>query len=247
MINNNEEWKEIEISEQNKKADIIDKYGFDIYEKFKKQNSKEAIRKRIIIKRATIIIGIVIIITILVSSWSSSMRFKYERRRISNLEDIYQLDFTEKAINTDITGNGFLTYKIAEIPEIEVHAISKKDDNVFIEDTEARIYKYFFDVWNDLDKNKFKVEEYYEDYTYKLHTKKNWILKFKTYIEVNNYEELLEATETIIKFRKYMSYPQIIVESYIKYNDNFILPHNASIQTDDEIRKSAKEQFLSIK
>lgn len=25
MINNNEEWKEIEISEQNKKADIIDK------------------------------------------------------------------------------------------------------------------------------------------------------------------------------------------------------------------------------
>ena len=64
---------------------------------------------------------------------------------------------------------------------------------------------------------------------------------------MNNYEELLEATETIIKFRKYMSYPQIIVESYIKYNDNFILPHNASIQTDDEIRKSAKEQFLSIK
>ena len=114
MINNNEEWKEIEISEQNKKADIIDKYGFDIYEKFKKQNSKEAIRKRIIIKRATIIISIVIIITILVSSWSSSI-------------------------------------------------------------------------------------------------------------------------------------PQIIVESYIKYNDNFILPHNASIQTDDEIRKSAKEQFLSIK
>lgn len=78
------------------------------------------------------------------------MRLKYERRRISNLEDIYQLDFSEKAINTDITGNGFLTYKIVEIPEIEV-------------------------------------------------------------------------------------------------NDNFILPHNASIQTDDEIRKSAKEQFLSIK
>ncbi len=92
----------------------------------KSKTQKEAIRKRIIIKRATIIIGIVIIITILVSSWSSSMRFKYERRRISNLEDIYQLDFTEKAINTDITGNGFLTYKIAEIPEIEVHAISKK-------------------------------------------------------------------------------------------------------------------------
>ena len=72
MINNNEEWKEIEISEQNKKADIIDKYGFDIYEKFKKQNSKEAIRKRIIIKRATIIIGIVIIITILLRNGAMS-------------------------------------------------------------------------------------------------------------------------------------------------------------------------------
>lgn len=247
MINNNEEWKEIEVSEQNKKTNIIDKYGFDIYEKFQKQNSKEAIKRRRIIKRATIIICIVTIITIIVSSWFSSIRSKYERSRISNLEDIYQLNFSEKAINTDITGNGFLTYKIAEIPEIEVHAVSKKEDNAFIEDTEARIYKYFFDTWNDLDKNKFKVEEYYEDYTYKLHTKKDWILKFKTYIEVNNYDELLDATETIIEFRKYMPYPQIIVGSYIKYNDNFILPHNASIQTDDEIRKSAKEQFLSIK
>lgn len=90
MIDNNEEWKEIEISEQNKKADIIDKYGFDIYEKFKKQNSKEAIKRRSIIKRTAIIIGIVIIITIIVSSWSSSMKFKYARSRIRNLEDIYQ-------------------------------------------------------------------------------------------------------------------------------------------------------------
>ena len=48
MINNNEEWKEIEISEQNKKADIIDKCVFDIYEKFKSKTQKRRLEKELL-------------------------------------------------------------------------------------------------------------------------------------------------------------------------------------------------------
>ena len=58
---------------------------------------------------------------------------------------------------------------------------------------------------------------------------------------------MLNATETIIKFRNYMNYPQIIVESYIKYDNKLILPHNVSNQKDDEIRESARTQFDLIK
>ncbi len=246
-MNNNGDWKEIEDFIQKEKNKTIEKYGFDIYENFQNKNSKEALKKRKHIKRTVIIINIILIIILILSCCLNLVQFKYKRTRISNLQSIYQLNFEEKSVNTDITGNGFLIYKIEEIPELEIHAIAKKNDNTFIEDVEAKIYKYFFDRWNNPDKNKFIVEESYDDYTYKLYRKKNWILRFKTYIEVNNYEEMLNATETIIKFRNYMNYPQIIVESYIKYDNKLILPHNVSNQKDDEIRESARTQFDLIK
>lgn len=237
-----EDWKEIEDFSKKEKENIIEKYGFDIYKNFPKKKFKKIGN----IKATVIFINIILIIVLILNCWISFVQFKYKIARITNLKSIYQLNFNEKTDNVDITGNGFLIYKIDEIPELEIHAISKKEDNTFIEDVESQMYKYFFDRWNDPEKNKFNVEESYEDYTYRFHTKKGWLLKFKTYIDVSNYEEMLKATEILIRFRNYMSFPQIIVESYIKYNNNLILPHNVSIQNDDEIRESAKNQFLSI-
>lgn len=237
-----EDWKEIEDFSKKEKENIIEKYGFDIYKNFPQKKFK----KRGNIKATVIFINIILIIVLILNCWISFVQLKYKTARITNLKSIYQLNFNEKTDNVDITGNGFLIYKIDEIPELEIHAISKKEDNTFIEDVESQMYKYFFDRWNDPEKNKFNVEESYEDYTYRFHTKKGWLLKFKTYIDVSNYEEMLKATEILIRFRNYMSFPQIIVESYIKYNNNLILPHNVSIQNDDEIRESAKNQFLSI-
>lgn len=245
-MNNNNDWKEIEDFIQKEKNKTIEKYGFDIYENFQKKNSKETFKKRKNIKRTVIIISIILIIIFILSCCFNLVQFKYKITRMNNLRSIYQLNFKEKSVDTDISGNEFLIYKIEEIPELEIHAIAKKYDNTFIEDVEAKIYKYFFDKWNNPDKNKFIVEESYDYYTCKL-SRKNWILKFKTYIEVNNYEEMLNATEIIIKFRNYMKYPQIIVKSYIKYDNKLILPHNVSNQKDDEIRESAKTQFDLIK
>ena len=242
---NKDDFEKIEYFERKDKENKLDKYGFDIYEKYealKRENTSEKIKKRRNIK---IIISIVVIFIITVSCWANFVQFKHKRARMIALKSVYQLDFKEEKVNTDITGNGFLIYKIEEIPELEIHAISTKDD-IFIEDFESRMYKYFFDRWNDSDKSKFVVEESYEDYTYGLHTKKNWLLKYKTYIEVSNYEEMLDATEIIIKFRDYMPYPQIIVESYIKYDNNYILPHNVSIQENDQVRESAIKLFLMI-
>lgn len=246
MAENNDDWKEIDTFAQKEKADMIEKYGLDLYEKFQKKTSKGSFKKRKNIKKIAIMINIVLIIVLVFICWANSIQLKYKLARINNLKSVYLMDFEEKIVNSDITGNGFFIYKIEEIPELEIHAISKKGDDTFVEDVEARIYKYFFERWNNPNKSKFNVEESYEDYTHGLHTQIDWILKFKTYIEVNNYEEMIEATETIIDFLDYMSYPQIIVESYIKYNNQLILPHNVSIQNDDEIRESAKVQFWSI-
>ncbi len=246
MLKDNNDWKEIEDFTQKERLDRIEKYGFDIYNQFERKTSKETLKKRKNIKKVVIIISIILIIILILSCWANFIQMKYKLARINNLKSIYLMDFEEKIVKSDITGNGFFIYKMREIPELEIHAISKKEDDTFIQDVEARMYQYFFEKWNSPNKSKFIVEENYEDCTYGWHTQKNWILEFETYIEVNSYEEMIDATEMIIEFIDYMSYPQIIVKSYIKYKNQFILPHNVSIQNDDEIRQSAKIQFWKI-
>lgn len=246
MPKNNDDWKEIENFAQKERLDRIEKYGMDIYNQFERKTSKETLQKRKNIKKVVIIISIILMIILVLSCWANFIQTKYKLARRNNLKSIYLMNFEEQIVKSDITGNGFFIYKMKEIPELEIHAISKKEDDTFIQDVDARMYKYFFEKWNSPNKNKFTVEESYADCTYGWHTQKNWILEFKTYIEVNSYEEMIEATEMIIEFIDYMSYPQIIVESYIKYKNQFILPHNVSLQNDDEIRQSAKTQFWNI-
>lgn len=246
MLKDNGDWKEIEDFTQKEKSDTIEKYGFDIYHEFERKTSKETLRKRKNIKKIVIIMSIILIIILLGSCWANFIQMKYKLARINNLKSIYLIDFEEKIVKSDITGNGFFIYKIKEIPELEIHAISKREDETFKQDADARIYQYFFDRWDSPNKSKFTVEESYEDCTYGWDTQENWILEFETYIEVNNYEEMIDATEMIIEFIDYMSYPQFIIKSYIKYKNQYILPHNVSIQSDDEIRQSAKIQFGNI-
>lgn len=239
-MGNKEDWEKIENFEQGKQINTINKYGFDIYENFQKKTSKEYFKKKRYFKRIIIVISIIILIFLILNYCLDI--FKY--MRINELNGQYSLSFNEEKAGLNIIGNGFLIYKVEEIPELEIHAFLHRANDIFIEDTTERMYKYFFEKWEDPDKSKFHVEESYEDYTYGLRKEKNWFLKFKTYIEVNSYEEMLEATEIIIRFRKYMSYPKMLIDSYIKYGDRFILPHNVSHQTDDEIREMAKKLFL---
>lgn len=239
-MSHKEDWEKIENFEQGKQINTINKYGFDIYENFKKKTSKEYLKKKNIFKRIITSISIIIFLFLILNYYLDILKYM----RINELNGQYSLSFNEKRAGLNITGNGFYIYNVEEIPELEIHGFLHRGNDIFIEDTTERMYKYFFEKWKDPDKSKFHIDESYEDYKYGLHTEKNWFLRFKTYIEVNSYEEMLEATEIIIKFRNYMSYPEMIIESYIKYGDRFILPHNVSHQTDEEIRNMAKSEFL---
>lgn len=196
-----------------------------------------------------IIKGIVIItfIIIMLSSIISTSQMK-NRRLIRSCMNIYlKEDFEEIPSNIDIWGNGFYIYKLENIPDLEIHAFFNKNKNVFIQDFNERIHKYFWEKWEDVNKESFVVKEEYEEYKLALTTKKSWILKYKTYIEVENYNEMLEAVETIIRFKKFMGeYSSIMASSYIKIGNEMILPNNVSPQTDDEIRESAKLQYIRI-
>lgn len=193
----------------------------------------------------TILIGTFILI--IFNSIISTSQIKYSRIRKNLMKTYCNNDVKEMASGTNIFGNGFYIYKLDNIPSIEIHSFFHKSKNIFVEDSSARICKYFWEKWEDAKKSDFIVYEKYEDYKYNFISKKGWILNYETYVEVKNYEEMLEAVETIIRFKKFMgNYSSIIIRSYIKIGNEMILPNNVSPQTNNEIRESAKRQYEEI-
>lgn len=77
--------------------------------------------------------------------------------------------------------------------------------------------------------------------------KKNWILEFRTYINVNNESEIQEATDAIIRLIDYLPNKNIIPLCYIRYKNHLILPKPSSgVKTDEEIRNIVEQEYKRI-
>ena len=111
---------------------------------------------------------------------------------------------------------------------------------------EDRVVKSYYDKWVDNYKENFKVNEKYEDCTYLWHREKNWIYSFEAYVNVSSYNEMIQATEAIIRFKNFMSHFDICEKFYIYYKNRRIYPSNFSFQSSEQVRKSAIDQFNRI-
>ena len=246
----NKDWEEIKEQDKKRKSNIIGQYGFDIEEYTKKKISKESQEKeKKRNKKIKIIIVLVIILGILLQLNSISMQGK------AKVEEKLINEMKSTAFNTDVEiiweqtywkGRGFYELKVKSIPDIVYNAVVTGDDfdeTGYSSDFQSRYYEYYFKKWEDEHKYKFVPNEIYEDCSYGLITKKNWRLTFYTYIEVNDYTEMLEATEDIIRLLEFIGNRNISVASYIKVGDEFIIPVG---KTNEEIRKNFKKQYEDI-
>lgn len=218
---------------ENKEIDMVKQFENMV-------NSKEKRKKRNFkIKLLVFVIILIMIIALIynMKSYTANIE-RINLLRIYGASE-YEIVYSKK----DLWQNGFYIYKVVDIPEIEIHTVYNKSENLFITDAESRYYKYYFEKWENENKDKFIVQESYEDYTCKNMKMEDWILNYSTYIEVSNYDELIEATNDIINFLDYMDNDKMLVKSYIKYGNKLILPHNASDQTKEDILKSAEIQF----
>jgi hypothetical protein len=243
MSNSKEDWEEIEKFIQNEKNKSINKYGIDINEELKKKTDKKIKSKNKNTKsiiRLIVILFIVILVYILICNIKST---KFNMQITSTIKDCCGENIEKIYSKTDLSGNGFYKYRVIDIPDIEIHVYAIEKENICIEDTYSRYYKYYFEKWQYDNKEKFTVQETYQDYKYKNITKEKWILNYQTYIEVTNYEEFIEATNDIINFIEYMGNNDVLIKSYIKFQDIMILPHNVSEQTAEQIMESAKKQW----
>lgn len=243
----NSDGDEINEYERKYKENIKEKYGFDFEEYSKKYLNKETILKNKRIKRIIIrVIFILLIIGVPIyfihwKALNNQIEIKKELVNIYNIEPIEG----EKGI--DILGNGYAIYKINEIPGIEIHTMFNTIEHNQNIDLNDRVFKYYFNKWTDSYKYKFKIEERYIDCKFWTIKKKNWILEFKTYIEVNNYDEMKAATKAIIRFVHFLPNQQILPSCYIKYKGQLIIPKSSTVlQSDEEMEEIAVKEFEII-
>lgn len=247
-MDNKNDWKELEKEQGIKDSSIIQQYGFDIKKYTEKTFSKKGLERRrkinILIK-----ISIPLIILFIIFTQINSVNIKLKARTIENIKSFIKLSGVDDVEiiwqKTYWAGAGFYTLKTLNPPNIEMNVLVS-EDNTISTDLSSRYYKYYFEKWEYENKYKFIVNESYEDYNYKTKTMKNGQFNYYTYIEVNNYEEMLQATEDIINFIEYMGNRSMIVRSYIKVNNSFIIPHGTQNESNEEIRESAKWQYNSL-
>ena len=174
-------------------------------------------------------------------------KMNIESYRMFNLQNIYStITLEENNYKYNLLGNGFYTYKVKEEPEVVAHSFTNTRKNIFLFDLDDRVVKHYYDKWIDDYKENFIVNEKYEDCRYLWHNEKSWIYSFEAYVNVSNYDEMMQATEAIIRFDNFMKHFDICEKFYIYYNNQKIYPHNASNGSDDYIRQSAITQFNKI-
>ena len=242
-MSEDKEWKEIKNEIESKDAEIVEKYGIDIRKKFIDITNKENILKK---KRRNFIIKIIydllvfVLITYLIYYFNS---YNNQVKMLKQLDSYSRNNIEFTSSDTNFWGNGFFEYTSKVTNNNVIHAYI--DNKVYESDINERYCKYFFEKWEDKDKNLFKVVETYTDYTVGWNTKKGWLLNYDLYLYANTMEELLYETEACIRFLEYMNQPTILVNCYIQMEDKLIRPITASGQDSELVRKNVIYQYYN--
>lgn len=181
------------------------------------------------------------------SIFVSIFKIYAKQQRISIIKQSLNASAEEIPIKINCLENGLYSYKTAKFSNDEIHALFVNYKNIFIHDATDRFHKHSFENWEDEDKDKFIISEYYEDIKHGFIKEKKWLLIYETYIETNTYEEVIKATDIIIKYNNYIG-NQIYIGSniYIKYKDNIIKPINSSGISEDSIKNNMKRMYNEI-
>ncbi len=240
-MDNKEDWKKIEEYIDNRNSEMLSKYKIDINQDIGKRIEQSKKNKKIIKK--IIVIAIIILIYSAVYSIYNIWASRARKERLQSFLGIV----TETNVKTNLFGNGCYSYEIVSIPDAEIHVEFDIFRDIFIEDSDERLCKYYFEKWEDKGKEKFIISESYDDCKGFLYKKKDWILNYQMYIEVNNYKESIEAIDTIIKFKEYAGDKVYFGDNvYIKAKEHIIVPQVISLQNVDSMRKYMQEQCLKI-
>lgn len=151
-------------------------------------------------------------------------------------------------------------FELKKCPEIKFKA--NKNFGNHQDDLCDRLTQYLFNNWNHPKKNKFKVIQYYRG---EKDLNQNGLLVFNAYIEINNYDELMEGIQMIVDFFNYGEqwnkdngkvadfwqqkegeFVLPLWDVYLMKDGKIIQPYSGTFQTEDEIIEKAKKLYNEL-
>lgn len=228
-----EEWK-------NKKLQYVETYGIDIFNP--KKPNKTTVKILNILDRVTKVFLIILIILIIVVLFGGligtyvALNEKVHINPRTTLSKMYGVHVKVISKNLDKNRNGEYYLTIKENKDIQFRAITqwKQMQN----DYSDRCEKYYFEKWQSEHKNKLKVEENYN----------NGLLDYSIYIEIENVEQLLNATTILHEFvqsANKLYFPDWNV--YIKLDKYRIYPFSKANMTKEQAIESARSNYEYLK
>ncbi len=265
-MGNKEDWEELYKWNKEREENNRNQYKINILDTAKEENKVKKFVKalnviiKMLIGGGSIILirGLFILIpilTMILANMKSSFFIDVKK-------DIETSNFCKvRLISKDVVKtygykneNGTYYFELAKCPDVKFTAI--KDGGTDYYDYKENLQRYLFDNWTSSEKSTFKIEEY---------TESNGLLYYRNYIEIENFDELMQATESIIHFMEYAeqwnkenkvinNYIQKKEEffvaplgmTFIKINGKMIIPYSETYMTVDEIKESAKKQYLEL-
>lgn len=238
-MNNNNDWDEIEKWNQERIKRDKEKFGYEQQE-FKREKTVDNLVKAMNITgsffkviRYIVIFIVVSIIAIVMSINLSNIKSQTTIDVVETLENKYKLKVSVNEKKVDDKEDGIYKLAIKDNERVKFTAIKK--GNQLMEDLSDQTHKYYFELWNDSDKSKFKVFATYN----------NELLEYHTYIEVKNKQELEQGIEIMNKFVKFCGKENLYVtwDLYFKIGEYRIYPYEQTQLNEEEIRKIVFQKY----
>ena len=213
-MENKKDWEELEQWQNKVKKESVEKYGIDFQTINTSKQNKIANKISLFLSQSSKIIFIFFIIFfIIVLIWAFAFAhsfFKKFNPNVNELEKNYNIKISVLSKEVDQNGNGKYLCTLKDNLELKFWVIknySKIEDDFY-----SKSLKFYFDRWHDIDKDKFIVQESYE----------NELLDYKTYININDIKDIRYTFNIMYKFAEFCG-------------DNFSRSWNIYICTDNFI------------
>ncbi len=182
-----------------------------------------------------LIITITVIAVIFTSMAISNLNSHTTVDVYNTIKDKYKMKVNTISEDIDDKKDGIYKLEVKDNSNIKFTAIKK--GNQLQEDLSDNSHKYYFESWDNPNKNVFTVVENYN----------NNLLEYQTYIEIDNEEELKESMKLINELINTCGNENFYLtwNIYLKKGEYRIYPYEGSGTSNEEATQKAIEKYNS--
>lgn len=225
------------------KMNYIETYGVDIF------NEKEKKRgRRILEKLFKLLYGIakailIILIFVIIIGTFAVLFMKYQeienKLHVDPVETISLMyNKNVKVVSRDIDEDKNGTYILTTKENEEIRFYAVVNWNSLTQDYSDRCQKYYYEKWQNDNKNLINVSEYIND---------NKILEYEQYIKIDKYEQIEEAVSLLCEFKEFAGkdfFPDWNI--YLIVNNQRMYPFTSLNENKENVIKKMQEMYNKI-